>query len=72
MSGYPVIIEKDPDSDYGAWSPDLPGCVATGSTAEESLAAMREAILGHLAVLREYGDPVPPPSAVRVAIVETA
>ena len=62
MSEYLVIVEKA-ESNYSAYSPDLPGCVATGGTKEETLQRMREAIAMHLEGLREDGLPVPPPSS---------
>lgn len=46
-----------------AFSPDLPGCVATGTTREETEARMREAIEFHIDGLRRHGDAIPVPSA---------
>jgi predicted RNase H-like HicB family nuclease len=57
---YLVIIERAPHN-FAAYSPDLPGCVATGRTKEDTLANMREAIMFHLEGLREDGQPVPLP-----------
>lgn len=62
MSEYLVIIEKA-DNNYSAYSPDLPGCVATGDTKEQTLQLMREAISMHLEGLKEDGLPIPPPSS---------
>lgn len=62
MSEYLVIIEKA-ENNYSAYSPDLPGCVATGNSKEETLQMMREAIAMHLEGLKEDGLPVPPPSS---------
>ncbi len=62
MSEYLVIIEKA-ESNYSAYSPDLPGCVATGDSKSETMQRMREAIAMHLAGLREDGLPVPPASS---------
>jgi predicted RNase H-like HicB family nuclease len=59
--GYLVIIERAPNN-YAAYSPDLPGCIATGDTEEETLALMREAIAFHLEGLREEGLPIPQPT----------
>ena len=59
---YVVIIEKGPSS-YGAYVPDLPGCVAVGETREEVMQLIREAIEFHLEGLRQDGHPVPPPSS---------
>ncbi len=57
---YVIIIEKGIDS-YGAYIPDLPGCVAIGETPEEVRELIQEAILLHLESLREAGEPVPQP-----------
>jgi predicted RNase H-like HicB family nuclease len=65
---YPVIIESG-DSNFSAYAPDLPGCVSTGATIEETERNIREAIEFHLAGLREDGLPVPAPSHVAYAEV---
>ena len=67
---YAVVLEKS-ETGYGAYVPDLPGCVAVGDTEAETLALIREAIEFHLDGLREDGDPVPLPSA-RAEYVEVA
>ena len=54
------MIERGPAS-YGASVPDLPGCVAAGTTRNEALALIRGAIALHLDRLREDGREVPPP-----------
>ena len=69
VSGYAIVIEQAADGGFGAWSPDVPGCVALGDTPEEAVAEMREAIQGHLEVLRERGEPVPAPATVRVDLL---
>jgi predicted RNase H-like HicB family nuclease len=53
-----VIIEKG-DSSYGAYSPDVPGCVAVGDTREEVEILMREALQAHLQLLQESNMPLP-------------
>ncbi len=55
---YTIVIEKGSTS-YGAYVPDLPGCVAAAETRAQVVALIREAIVSHLAVLREEGMPVP-------------
>ena len=55
---YLVVYEKGPTS-YSAYSPDLPGCVAAGTTVEEARENMRGAIELHLAGLREDGLQLP-------------
>lgn len=59
---YLVVIEKGPTG-YGAYVPDLPGCVAVGESKEEVQALIKEAIELHLQGLREAGEPVPEPSS---------
>ena len=67
---YTVVIEKSPNN-YAAYVPDLPGCVATGSTREELLEEIREAIEFHIEGMIEDGDPVPEPQAT-ADVVEVA
>jgi predicted RNase H-like HicB family nuclease len=70
MSRYLVIIEES-DTGYSAFLPDLPGCIATGSTREQVESLVREGVELHIEVLRESGDPVPPPRS-SAAYVEVA
>ena len=58
---YLVQINRDPDSDWGASVPDLPGCVATGKTIDTALRRIERAIEIHVRGLREDGLPIPPP-----------
>lgn len=60
---YAVIIEKS-ETGYGAYVPDLPGCVAVGETLDDTERLIREAVEFHVEGLREDGLPVPEPSAV--------
>jgi len=53
-----VVISK-PSDNYSAYAPDVPGCVATGNTIEETLALMQEALQMHLEGTLEDGDPLP-------------
>ena len=59
---YLVVIERGPSS-FGAYVPDLPGCVAVGETREEVEGLIREAIAFHIEELRAEGQPVPEPSS---------
>ncbi len=59
---YAIVIEKA-ESNYSAYVPDLPGCVATGRTVVETEQQMREAIEFHLEGLREDGLPIPDPQS---------
>ena len=59
---YLIVIEETATG-FSAYSPDLPGCVATGGSDPEVKQAMREAIEFHVAGLREHGEPVPAPQS---------
>ncbi len=72
MSTYAIIIERADDGGYGAWSPDVPGCVALGDTEAEALSEMKEAIRLHLGVMRERDEPLPEPSTVSATTVDAA
>ena len=67
---YAVVIEKG-KSNYSAYVPDLPGCVAVGDTIEETEREIQEAIEFHLEGMRADGLPIPEPSS-RVEYVEVA
>ena len=60
---YTVIFERAPNN-WAAYVPDLPGCVTTGSTLEETRRLIAEAIEFHIEGLRMDGDPVPEPTSV--------
>jgi len=62
MTSYAIVIERAEDGGYGAWAPDLPGCVALGESEQECIDQMREAVSLYLEVLRERGDVVPQPT----------
>lgn len=57
---YVVIVEQG-ETSFGAYVPDLPGCVAVGETRDEARQLIREAIEMHIESLRENGEPVPAP-----------
>jgi len=59
---YLVVIEPTATG-FSAYSPDVPGCAATGATIEEAESEMREAIAFHLSGLRIEGFPVPVPQS---------
>lgn len=59
---YAIVIERG-DASFGAYVPDLPGCVAVGETESEVRTLIREAIAFHLDGLREDGEVLPEPSA---------
>ncbi|MBX7252179.1 MAG: type II toxin-antitoxin system HicB family antitoxin [Candidatus Promineofilum sp.] len=60
---YMVVIERGEDG-YGAYVPDLPGCVAVADTKDEVLTLIQEAIVLHLELMQEDGLPIPTPHSV--------
>jgi predicted RNase H-like HicB family nuclease len=69
--GYLIVIERG-DGNFGAWAPDLLGCVAVADTIEDCEREMRDAIAFHIEGLRLEGEPVPQPAAVAAAVVGVA
>jgi predicted RNase H-like HicB family nuclease len=67
---YAVVIEQGPAS-FGAYAPDLPGCIATAQTREAVVALIREAIAFHIEGLRLKGDSVPLPCS-GVEVIDVA
>ena len=57
---YAIVVEKG-DTSYGAYVPDLPGCVAAAETRAEVVALIKEAIELHLEGMRADGEPIPQP-----------
>jgi predicted RNase H-like HicB family nuclease len=68
---YLVCVNKDPESDWGAFVPDLPGCVATGKTIDQALHRIEGAIALHLRGMREDGLKPPRPRHRAVTPVRT-
>lgn len=69
MQRYLVIIEKGPTS-YGAYAPDVPGCVAVAKTSEEALRRFEEALESHLELIQEDGEPLPEATYIEAHFVE--
>jgi predicted RNase H-like HicB family nuclease len=70
---YLIIIEGNGEANYSAYSPDVPGVAATGSSLENCEREMREAITFHLEGLARDGEPVPEPhSTASYAVVDVA
>jgi predicted RNase H-like HicB family nuclease len=67
---YAIVIEKG-ERNYGAYVPDLPGCVAVGDSIEEVEREIQEAIEFHLQGMREDGESIPEPSST-VAYVDVS
>lgn len=61
---YAVILERASDGGFGAYVPDLPGCVAVGETLEDTERLIREAIELHLLGIREDGNSIPQPTTI--------
>jgi predicted RNase H-like HicB family nuclease len=59
---YLIVIEQGSNS-YGAYVPDLPGCVAVGESREEAIELIQEAIAMHLEDLRDRGEAIPEPQS---------
>ena len=73
LCGRPRLqLEGAEGENYSAYVPDLPGCVATGTSREDVEAEMRDAIAFHIEGLREHGEPVPEPSPLTTAYVDVA
>ena len=68
---YTIVIEKAPRN-YAAYVPDLPGCVATGTTRDEAVREIGTAIALHIESLREHGEPVPAPQCTTAVVAVPA
>jgi predicted RNase H-like HicB family nuclease len=71
MRKYLVIYERSATG-WGAYLPDLPGCVATGSTREIVERRIQEAVTAHIKGMRDDGLPIPEPSAADVGFMDVA
>lgn len=58
---YRVLIEQDEDGVFVAECPTLPGCVSQGTTREEAIHSIKDAIAGYIASLEKHGEAVPLP-----------
>lgn len=58
---YPAIIERAANG-FSVFFPDLPGCASAGANVQEAALGAEEALNGHLAVMAQFGDPIPDPS----------
>jgi len=59
IDGYLILVEGGPPSNYGAWSPDVPGCVALADTVDETALEMRAELASHFELMREHGEASP-------------
>ncbi len=60
MALYRVLVEQDEDGLFVAECPSLPGCVSQGTTRDEAVANMKDAIAGYIDSLRQHNAPIPP------------
>jgi predicted RNase H-like HicB family nuclease len=61
---YIALIHKDDNSDYGVSFPDFPGCVSAGTTLEQAKIMAQEALINHIAILKEMNEQIPAPSSL--------
>ncbi|MGX7708273.1 type II toxin-antitoxin system HicB family antitoxin [Methylobacterium sp. Gmos1] len=66
MTAYIGILEKEPGTLWGLWFPDLPGCIAAGESADDTLAQGAEALAQWAALAREDGLTLPAPRSIEV------
>jgi predicted RNase H-like HicB family nuclease len=71
MTQYTIIIE-DAGSNFGACAPDVPGCIVTGETVEETTHLMTEALEMHIQLLREMGEPIPVPHTLAAEVLNAS
>jgi len=64
-----LVVVEDAGNNFSAYSPDLPGCVATGATREQAEQSMYEAIQLHIEGLREDGLPIPSSTSIAEYVV---
>ncbi len=64
MRSYIAALEPDGQGGFGVFFPDLPGLASAGDTMDEAMRNALEALCGHVAALRDDGDPVPPPRSI--------
>lgn len=68
MTEFTIVIE-DAGTNFAAYAPDVPGCIATGATVEQVTVTIREAIAEHLEILREMGEEIPIPHS-RAGVIQ--
>lgn len=70
MRHYIGIVHKEPSSDFGVSFPDFPGCVSAGETLAEAVALAGEALLAHIELMAQDGEPIPEPMTLEAALAE--
>ena len=71
LTYYPAVIHKDNDSDFGVTVPDLPGCFSAGTSMEDALQQIKEAIECHLEGILLDGEPIPSPTLDYTVLAES-
>jgi len=67
---YRTLLERDEDGKFTATVPELPGCISCGSTRDEALKNIKEAIQAYIESLRKHNEPIPPPISEEIVTVE--
>lgn len=70
MTEFTIVIE-DAGTNYAAYAPDVPGCIATGASIDEVTTTLREAIAEHINILRNMGEEIPI-SHSRASVIQIA
>jgi predicted RNase H-like HicB family nuclease len=70
MTEFTIVIE-DAGTNFAAYAPDVPGCIATGASIDEVTSTLRDAIAEHLEVLRDMGEELPAPHS-HAAVIQIA
>ena len=70
MTEFTIVIE-DAGTNYAAYAPDVPGCIATGASIDDVTSTLREAIAEHLEILRDMGEEIPAPHS-RSGVIQIA
>lgn len=68
MNTYIATVHKDKDSDYGVQFYDFPGCISAGETIEEAKLMATEALKGHINLMQQDGESIPPPSTLETIL----
>jgi predicted RNase H-like HicB family nuclease len=63
-----LILVEGSSSNYSAWSPDVPGCAATGASIDDCVDQMRGALRGHLEVMQQHDEAPPEPTGPGVYV----
>ena len=63
IQNYAIVIERGNEGGFGAYAPDVPGCIAVGKTEQEVLNRIREALAFHFKALAADGEPMPAPTS---------